>query len=86
VKRKAPYPLTLTQIKTFTLGAGAQQVSIDNAFLGPIPERLLIGLVKYTTFVTSVSTNPFKFHHYVMKYLVLYVNGVQYPSESLTMD
>jgi hypothetical protein len=86
MKRKAHYPITHTQIKTFTAGAGAQQISIDNAFLGPIPERLLIGLVKNTAFVGSVSTNPFQFHHYDMTYLVLYVNGIQYPSESLTMD
>ena len=86
MKRKAHYPLTHTQIKTFTASAGAQQVSIDNAFLGPIPERLLVAIVKNTAFVGSASTNPFQFHHYDMTYLVLYVNGVQYPSESLTMD
>jgi hypothetical protein len=86
MKRKAHYLITHTQIKTFTAGAWTQQISIDNAFLGPIPERLLIGLVKNTAFVGSVSTNPFQFHHYDMTYLVLYVNGIQYPSESLTMD
>jgi hypothetical protein len=83
MKRKAHYPITRTQIKTFRAGAGAQQISIDNASLGPIPERLLIGLVKNTAFVGPVSTNPFQFHHYDMTYLV---NGIQYPSESLTMD
>jgi hypothetical protein len=70
LKTKAHYPITHTQIKTFRLGAGSQQISIDNAFLGPIPERLLIGLVKNTAFVGSVSTNPFQLHHYDMTYLV----------------
>jgi len=37
MKRKAHYPVTHTQIKTFTASSGAQQVSIDSAFLGPIP-------------------------------------------------
>jgi hypothetical protein len=46
MKMKAHYPITHTQIKTFTAGAGAQQISIDNAFLGPIPKMLLIELVK----------------------------------------
>lgn len=86
MKKKAHYPITHTQIKTFTSGAGTQQVSIDNAFLGPVPERLLIAFVKNTAFVGSASTNPFQFHHYDMAYLVLYVNGVQYPAEALTMD
>ena len=86
MKRKVHYPVTHTEIKTFTASSGAQQVSIDNAFLGPIPERILLGFVKNTAFVASASTNPFHFHHYDMTSLVLYVNGVQYPSEPLTMD
>ena len=85
MKRKAHYPVTHTQIKTFTVSSGSQQISIDNAFLGPIPERILICLVK-TAFVGSPSTNPFHFHHFDMTNLALYVNGVQHPPESLSMD
>jgi len=58
----------------------------DNSLLGPIPKRILIALVKNTSFVGSASTNPFNFQHYDMTNLVLYVNGVQLPSEPLTMD
>ena len=86
MKRKANYPATHTQIKTFTASSGSQQVSIDNAFLVPIPERILLGFVKNTAFVGSASTNPFHFHHYDMTSLVLFVNGIQYPSEASTMD
>jgi hypothetical protein len=67
------------------VGGGAQQLSIDNAFLGPIPERVLTAIVKNTAFVGATSTNPFEFHHYDMTHFVLYVNGVQCPSEGLTM-
>jgi len=42
-------------------------------------------MVKNNAFVGSASTNPFHFHHYGMTSLVLYVNGVQYPPEPLTM-
>ena len=83
MKRKAHYPLTHTQIKTFTASSAARHVSIDNTFLGPIPERILIAFVKNTAFVGSVSTNPFHFHHYDMLNLVLFVNGVKNPSEPL---
>jgi len=86
MKRKAHYPVTLTQIKTFIASSVSQQISIDNAFLGPIPERILNALVKNTAFVRSPSTNPFHVHHYDMKNLVLYVNGVQHPAEPLSMD
>ena len=86
MKRKAHYPVTHTQINTCTESSGSQQVSIVNAFLGPIPERILIVLVKNTAFVSSASTNPFNFQHYDMTSLVFYVNGVQYPPETLTMN
>jgi hypothetical protein len=86
MKRKAHYPVTHTQIKTFTASSGAQHVSIDNAFLGPIPERLLVRLVKNSAFVGSTTTNPFHFHYFDMSNFVLYVNCVQHPAEPLTMD
>jgi hypothetical protein len=76
MKRKEHYPVTYTQIKTFTASSGAQQVDINNAFLGSIPEMIVIAMVKNTAFVVSASTNPFHFHHYDMTNLVLYVNGV----------
>jgi len=85
MKRKAHYPVTHNQIKTFTASSGTQQISISNAFLGPVRDRTLIVLVKNAAFVASASTNPFHFHHY-MTNLVLNVNGVQHPSEPLTMD
>ena len=42
-------------------------------------------MVKNTVFVGSASTNPFHFQHYTTN-LVLYVNGVQHPSEPPIMD
>jgi hypothetical protein len=85
-KEKAHYPITHSQIKTFTVSSGAQQISINNAFTGPIPERLLVALVKNSSFVGSASSNPFEFKHYDMTEFVLYVNGVQYPAEPLKMN
>ena len=86
MKRKAIYPVTHAQIKTFTASSGSQQISIDNAFLGPVPKRILIALVKSTAYVGSVSTNPFHFHHYDMTQFMLYVNGVLHATQPLTMD
>ena len=85
MKLKAHHPVTYTQIKIFTENSGSHQVSIHNAFLPPIHERIFIALVKNTAFVGSASTNPFHFHDY-MKNLVLYVNGVQHTSEQITFD
>ena len=86
MKRKTHYPVTHTEIKSFTESSGAQQVSMDNAFFGQFPERILISIVKNISFVYSASTNPFPFQHYDMTNPVLYVNGVQHPPEPLFMD
>jgi len=86
MKGKAHYPVTHIQIKKFTAISWAQQIFIDNAFLGHVPQKILIAFVKTTSFVGSASTNPFYFHHYDMTNHVLFVNGVQKPSEPLTMD
>jgi len=86
MKRKVHYPVTHTKIKTFTASSGTQQIYINNAFLGLVPDRILIVLVKNAAFLGSASTNPFHFHHYNVTNLVLYVNRVQHPSERLTMD
>ena len=86
MKRKSHYLVTHTQSKTFTASSETQNISINNAFLGPVPDRIPIDLVKNVGFVGSASTNPFHFHHYDMTNLVLYINGVQHPLEPLTMD
>ena len=63
-----------------------KQVSINNAFLSQIPERILMVMVKNTAFICSASTNPFHFHHLDTTNFVLYVSGVQHPSEPIKMD
>ena len=84
MKSEAHYPVTPTQITIFTASSGAQQVSIDNAYLGPIPDMIIVALVKNAAFVGFASTDPFHFHHY-MTNLMLFVNGVQHPPETITM-
>jgi hypothetical protein len=40
IMRKANDPVTHTHIKSFT-SSGTQQTFINNAFLGPVPDRIL---------------------------------------------
>jgi hypothetical protein len=61
MKRKAYYLVTHTQIKTFTASSGAQQLSTDNAFLGQIPERILIAMVKKLHSLVLPTQNPSTF-------------------------
>ena len=86
MKHKAHYPVTHTQIKIYAASSGTQQVCFENAFLGPIPERIFLELVKNAGLVGSASTNPFHFHHYDTRNFVLNVNCVQLAPEHLIID
>ena len=82
----ARYNMTRNDIKTFTFSAGFKFQSIDNAVLGPLPERLLFTMIKNANFNGSVNTNPYKFRHYDISEFLLYVNWKGVPSEGLTLD
>jgi hypothetical protein len=84
MKREVHYPVTHTQIKTFTASYGPNRSlsimgSLDQFLAGYSEDWLR------TAFVDSAGTNPFHFCH-DMTHLVLYVSVVQQPFDPLTMD
>jgi len=81
----ARYNLTRGEIKTFIFAAGSKSLSIENAVLCPIPKRLLFTMVKNTDFIGSLDSNPYKFQHYDISDISLFVNGKQFPNERLTL-
>ena len=78
--------MTRVDLKTFTFSAGSKSRSIDNAVLGPLPKLLLYTMIKDTEFNGSVDTTPYKFRHYDISELSLYVNGRRVPREGLSLD
>jgi hypothetical protein len=81
----AIYNMTKVELKTFTFSSGSHSLSIDNVVLGPIPKRLLFTMVKNTDYLGSVTTNPYRLHHYDISYFALNVNGKQIPTEGLSL-
>jgi hypothetical protein len=77
------YHLTGVELKTFTFSKGPQSLSIENAVLGSMPNRLLFTRVKNPDILGSVVTTPFLFRHNNMMYFALYANGKQIPSGGL---
>ena len=82
-KTTAKYLITCVEVKTFTLHAGIHGDSIDNAILGQLPKRVIIGFVDNKAFNENRQLNPFNFQHFNINYLSLYVDGVQIPSKPL---
>jgi len=70
----ARYNVTGVELKTFTITAGPQALSINNAVLGKLPKRLLFTMVKNTDFLGSRDSNPYN-RHYDLTNFALYVNG-----------
>ena len=82
-KATAKYPITRVEVKTFTLHTGILGDSIDNAILGQLPKRIIIGFVDNRAFNGNRTLNPFNFQHFDINYFSLYIDGVQVPSKAL---
>lgn len=85
-KVNARYDITRVDVRSFTFGAGQSTISIDNAVIGPLPKRILIGMTNNTNFSGTPSTNPFEFKHFGLQYFAIYVNGQQIPAGGLSID
>ena len=82
-KATAKYPITRVKVKTFMLHTGILPDTIDNAILGQLPKRIIIGFVDYRAFNGNRALNPFSFQHFDINYLSLYIDGIKIPSKSL---
>lgn len=82
----AHYPITRVELKTYTFSGGANSISIDNAYIGVLPKRLLFSMVKNSAFSGTVDSNPYDLHHFTLNSFTMYVNGQQIPSEGLNIS
>ncbi|XP_031785920.1 uncharacterized protein F54H12.2-like [Nasonia vitripennis] len=82
-KTTAKYPLTRTEVKSFTLHSGILGDTLDNVILGHLPKRIILGFVKSKAFNDNRKLNPFNFQHFNINFISLYVDSVQVPSRPL---
>lgn len=78
-------PITRVELKTFTLGTGLTNKTIELGS-GSVPKRLILGLVSNKGFNGDYKLNGLKFHHYKINFLALYIDSQQVPSQPLTPD
>ena len=77
----AKYPITMIKLKTLTLSKGIREASFDNVHSGQLPRRIFIGLVSNQAFIGDYGLNPFRFKHYNLANLTVYIDGTQYPTK-----
>jgi hypothetical protein len=80
----AKYPYKRVEMHNYTIGTGAQQHTVENMFLGRIPNRIMLGLVAHSAFVGNFKRNPFNFQPYNVNSLSLFKNGEQVFSRPYT--
>ena len=77
----ALYPFSQSDIKTFSIGKGLYDFTIDNIFQGDIPVNVLVCLVSAEAYSGSYKKNPFNFEHFNCNFCAFYINGESTPAE-----
>lgn len=78
------FEITSTKMKAHHIPQGTNSIQIDNLFLGEIPDRVVVGFVRDDGASGHYNLNPFNFEHYNINFIVMKVNGEQYPRVPLT--
>ena len=85
-KSPALYPFTRSDIKSFSIPAGQLSHTVDNVYLGDVPERLVVGLVSSVAFSGSYKKNPYNFQHYHLNSAGFFVNNQSVPNQPFKPD
>ncbi|XP_055377145.1 uncharacterized protein F54H12.2-like [Condylostylus longicornis] len=82
-KANAKYPYIRSEIKTFTIPANTSNISLDNVFIGQIPNAIVFCMVSNENFNGNRSKNPYYFDHQNLTQFQLYVNGAPVPNSPI---
>ncbi len=82
----AHYPLTLSDVKQYTIPSGNQSFIEENIFIGRVPSRIVIGLVSNAAFNGDYRLDPYYFDHFNLNYISVTVNNMPIPIRGLNMD
>jgi hypothetical protein len=82
----AKYPITRSEVKSYTISSGALSATIDNVVNGVLPRRAFIALVSNKAFNGDFSKNPFNFQTFSLNFIATYLDGVMYPSRGYQPD
>ena len=84
IKSPALYPYVRTELKAFAVPKGSYQATIDDLYLGNIPNRVVIAMVTGAAYSGSYSLNPFNFHHFLCNFLSVSIDGMSVPGKPIT--
>ena len=68
-------PIRRAVVKTFTIPNGQRSKIDDHLFLGQLPKRIILGMVRNTDINGDPTTNPFDFRHFNLSKLEVSIDG-----------
>lgn len=85
-KSTAKYPIRRVETKAITLPAQIFNIVQDNISNGPLPNRVVLGLVSSEAYNGALTKNPYNFHHFNLKKVAFSVDGEDVPYKALDLD
>ena len=82
----ALYPLERGGVQAYNIAHGQSSFQKNDLFLGKVPRRVVVGLVRNDAYVGDKVRNPFNFQLFHLKSLKLLVNGEEYPAPGIELE
>ncbi len=86
LRKNAHFDIDRVTMKHITIPQGQTSALHDNIFLGQLPKRVVVALVRDAAMAGGYQQNPFAFEHFDVNYLALYVNGEMFPNRPYQPD
>ena len=80
------YPINRVVVKTHSMAAGLMSLNWDNAILGQIPNRVILGMVDNDAYAGSYKKNPFNLKKFSISSVGVFVNGESLPAKPLKLN
>ena len=78
-RSNAIYPITRVNVQARTINQNVLSDKFENLISGPLPKRIVIGMVESEAYNGSLTKNPFNFQNFSLKELNVTIDGEQLP-------
>jgi hypothetical protein len=79
-------PLTRVIVESRNINQGVVNEKFENMIKGPLPKRLILGMVDSEAFAGKFNKNPFNFQHFDIKSISLTIEGDPIPYQPFKFD
>ena len=73
------YPICRVEVQARTIAGGVMTDKFENMIKGPLPKRIVIGMVESAAYNGQLNKNPFNFQTFNVKEIDVSVDGEQVP-------